>query len=389
MRLPDLMCRYAERFAALGSGEHHVASPLGAWLVLALAGLAASGELAEEIEDALGTDIDSAHRAAKELLAHPHPAVPAAAAAWRRDGLPGLNPWVDTLPVQVETGGIPTQDRADAWAREHTLGLIDRFPVETKMFAVLLASVLATRVTWEMPFETTDAAELRGPWSTTLHRVLRASGLGGHEAWITETERTGLVAVHTALAAGLEVTSVIADPAVAPADVLAAAHEIAVGRTRHSSGPRVVSLFDLPLGDSALWTITEERAPERGEHIGALLPAWRASSDHDLLQERELGLVAAADSLRELAGLLNDVDAAQRAVASFGRRGFEAAAVTHVGVLESGSIPEPPGPHRTATLRFGHPYAVVAVARGWMPRDPWDRLPVFAAWIADPDDVQD
>jgi len=62
--LAALVCRYADRFAALGGGEHHVGSPLGAWLVLALAAPAATGDLAEQITDALGTDADTAHRVA-------------------------------------------------------------------------------------------------------------------------------------------------------------------------------------------------------------------------------------------------------------------------------------------------------------------------------------
>ena len=387
MDLPDMMCRHAERFTALGQ-KHGVASPLGAWLVLALAAPAATRDLADEISHALGADLDTAHSAATELLAHPHPSVSAAAAAWRRDGLPGLDPWLATLPAEVETGGIPTQDHADAWAREHTLGLIERLPMDTSNLAVALASALATRVTWATPFETTDAADLRGCWSTTLTRVLRASDLLGHEAFITETERAGLVAVHSASADDLEVTSVIADPAVAPSDVLAAAHEIAVWQAGHGSGPRALSLFEVPLGDGAQWTITETQAAERGERIDALLPAWRATSEHDLMAQPALGLVAAGHALQELAGLTEPAGAAQSAVARYDRRGFEAAAVTVLGVPMSGRVAEPPGAYRTATLRFGHPYAVVATAQGSAPDDLWDGLPVFAAWITEPEDSQ-
>ncbi|NYJ76117.1 serpin family protein [Allobranchiibius huperziae] len=389
MTLPDLMCRYAERFAALGRGEHHVASPLGAWLVLALAAPAASGELADEIADALGADVDAAHRAAVELLAHPHPAVSAAAAAWVREGLPGLNAWLSTLPAEVETGPIPTQGQADSWAREHTLGLIDRFPVDTSDLAVLLVSALATRVTWLTRFDTADAADLRGPWSSTLHRVLRASRLPGHDAYITETERAGRVAVHRALADGLVVTSVIAEATAAPGDVLAAAHDVAVARAQHGADAVSVSLFDLPLGDHALWTITEEEGVNPGEHVDALLPAWHANSAHDLTAEPKLGFVAAGHALQQLARLKGPIDAKQTALARYGRRGFEAAAVTHVAMATSARRAEPSGLHRTATLRFGHPYAVVATAHGTEPDDPWEGLPVFSAWISKPEDAQE
>ena len=174
MDLPAVVCRYAEPFAALGGGDHHVASPLGAWLVLALAAPAATGELAEQITDALGADAQTAHRAAADLLARPHPVVSAAAAAWTDPGLTGLDGWRDTLPTTVSTGPVPTQAQADAWAREHTLGQIETFPLDLTRMVIVLASALATKVTWVTPFELADAGELRGPWSGQLSRVLRA-----------------------------------------------------------------------------------------------------------------------------------------------------------------------------------------------------------------------
>ena len=80
MTLPPLVSRYAERFALLGGDEHRVGSPLGAWLVLAIAAPAAHGALRAEIVDVLGTDVDSAHRLAGALLERSHPAVAAALA---------------------------------------------------------------------------------------------------------------------------------------------------------------------------------------------------------------------------------------------------------------------------------------------------------------------
>ena len=52
---------------------------------------------------------------------------------------------------------------------------------------------------------------------------------------------------------------------------------------------------------------------------------------------------------------------------------------------------------RTAELRFGQPYAVVAVTTGpddhtwrYTPKaSPWRGLPVFSAWITQPEDADD
>ncbi|MCI4067113.1 hypothetical protein MRQ36_32920, partial [Micromonospora sp. R77] len=77
------------------------------------------------------------------------------------------------------------------------------------------------------------------------------------------------------------------------------------------------------------------------------------------------------------------VEARQSALAHFGRYGFEAAAVTAAFALVSLA---PEGVARTAELRFGHPYAVVAVATDER-RDGagvWHGVPVFSAWVATP-----
>lgn len=390
MDLSAVICRYADRFAARGRGDHHVWSPLGAWLMLALAAYAVTGQARDQIAEALGTDVDTAHRMAVELLTHPHPAVSAAAAAWTKEGLTGLDPWLESLPAGVHTGPLPTQDQADAWAREHTLGLIDEVPLGTRDAPVLLASVMATRITWVVttPFETTDATELGGPWSTSLTRVLHAPSGGFHDAFITDTERAGLVAVHSTQADRISVTSVIAAPTVAPADVLAAAHQIAVARAQYRRNDTSVSLFDLPLGEHPLWTITEEYAAEEGEQVDALLPAWNATSAHDLLAEPTLGLAALGPALRQLAGTAGPIHVTQNVAVRYSQRGSEAAGAMHYAVGDVDWIAEP-GPYRKATLRFAHPYAVVAVAQGHERGNPWNALPVVAAWITDPDDTQD
>lgn len=366
MNVAPLIARYAERFHRAVGGDHHVASPLGAWLVLALAAPAARGPLREELAEVLGASPEEARDAAAALLTKPHPAVASAAAVWRHpDVVDALQSWLAELPAAVEVGGIPSQGDADRWAAEHTLGLIERFPLEiTPDVVLVLASALATSVDWEAPFELAPSAELRSPWSERVTQVLRS--VPQHEAYIASSP-VGDVAVHTARSAdGLAVTSVIAEPAAAPADVLAAAH---------GQLPRR-SLFDLQLGDSPLWTITESRG--RGEQHTAVLPTWSAQSEHNLMRP-EFGFPAAAQALVDvLPSGPYRANAKQSALARYTRTGFEAAAVTAMMIMAAGMIE---GRKRTATLRFGHPYAVVARASG----GEWDGVPVFSAWITQPE----
>jgi hypothetical protein len=383
------VARYAQRLHAVAGTRHHVASPLGAWLLLALCAPAGEGDAARGLRDALGCDPADAAGLASDLLASPHPLVPAAAAAWHRPGsvTAAAARWLDGLPAHVQTGPLPGQAQADEWARRHTLGLIERFPVGvSRSLSLLAATVLATRVSWQKPFEVVPAAELGpgSPWAGRLSEVLRTPDGHEHEQFIASAGLAGDVAVHTARAAGgLAVTSVAAAPDVAPLQVIAAAYSLA---TALAAGDEVArrSLFDLPLGDGPAWTITERattvRAPGgREQRCAAVLPAWSASSEFDLADPR-LGFDIVARSLAPG----DPWQAIQAAVARYSRTGFEAAAVSAM-MVALGVPVRRPGLLRVADLRFGHPYAVVAVTTD---SGPWHGLPVFSAWVAEPENAE-
>jgi len=394
------LARYARRFHAIAGARHHVASPLGAWLLLALCAPASQGQPREMLNATLGCDAAEAADLAAALLASPHPLVPAAAAVWHPEGTvrEALSRWLAGLPPEVETGPVPSQAGLDEWARRHTFGLIEKFPLDDPSIWLLAATVLATRVSWERPFDLAPASALgpSSPWSGRLSRVLRTPDGPGHEQFVAVTEAAGDVAVHTAHArGGLLVTSVAAPPDVPPADVLAVAYDLAVALAAgHSVARR--SLFDLPLGEGPLGVITEQtaaiRAPGgREERCTAVLPAWSARSDHDLT-DPDLGFAAAAQALAPG----DPWQARQAAMARYGRIGFEAGAVSALGIALAMLAPRR-GLVRTAELRFGHPFAVVAVtadeprsarqpAAG---RSPWHGLPVFSAWVAQPEDAGD
>ncbi len=126
----------------------------------------------------------------------------------------------------------------------------------------------------------------------------------------------------------------------------------------------------------------------------AVLPAWSADSEHDL-DRPGLGFDTAAAGLADLLRLVGyRYEAKQSAMARYSRIGFEAAAVSGLAVATGMAVTPV---QRVAELRFGHPFAVVAVSRD-APHEqdtatavpaPWQGMPVFSAWITDPDDVSD
>ena len=398
---------YAQRLHAAAGYDHHVASPLGAWLLLALCGTAATGEARRRLDGTLGCDSGEAADLAAELLASPHPLVPAAAAAWFGDELADVAArWLAALPPSVPASPMPSQADLDEWVRRHTLRLIERFPgVPDPGLQLLVATALATRVSWDTPFALAPAAALGqfSPWAAGLSQVLRTPDDYSHQQFVATTAAAGDVAVHTAWASsqmtattagdltvynsahGVTVTSVAAAPGVPPGQVLAAAYELAPAVAARRELPRR-SLFDLSLGDGPLWSISERRdvvtsPSEREEWCIAVLPAWSARSTLGLTPPG-LGFDIAIPAL--MPGQPWDVS--QVALARYTRLGFEAAAVT---TMAGGGPPtQREGVVRRAELRFGHPYAVVAVAADSSGRGPWNGLPVFSAWVAEPSDAE-
>ncbi len=388
-RIAECVSAYAARLHAVIGATHHVASPLGAWLVLALAAPASKGADRETLTAVLGCDVADAARAAADLLTEPHPVVASAAAVWTSPAvrLPeAFLRWQGALPDVVTTGDLPGQAGLNAWARDHTLGLIDRFPISADDVYLLLATALATKVSWQVPFDLAPAASLgsTSPWAGRLTRVLHTPtpARGGHTQYIAVTPDAGDVIVHAATAAGgLIVVSVAAAADVPSGTVLAAAHRIAV---RHATGAKVErrQLADLPLGEGPLWSVRETMAA--ADALAAVLPAWSAKSKHDL-SSAGLGFGAAKHAL-----VPNDDPWAsqQVAMARYSKTGFEAAAISALVVAAAMRLP---AGHRDVVLRFGHPYAVVAVttdATGSASGGgPWDGLPVFSAWVSEPEDA--
>jgi hypothetical protein len=409
-----LVDRYARRVYPAVLEQHggaSVSSPLGVWLLLAACVSAAEGEDRAALEYALGCSAREANELLGMFMAAPPPALKAAIAVWVKagDATEELAAWVRGLPSGVESGFMPTRQEADAWADRNTLGLIKSFPLEIDEWTrIVLASALATKVSWPVPFDVVPAADhlaQSSPWRGQVQRVLWDPLTG--QAMIAMTRAAGLVAVHQAVAKqDLTVISVSAHPELPREAVLDAAHEVAAF-ARGGSPLVACSLFDLAVGTGHSWTIEEHEARtyHAGQQVerilGASLPAWHTNSRLDLKASPLFGTSPALNVMREMIGPRPDdqADAAQVAVASFTRYGFKAAAVTAFGTaIAALAEPQEKGVERTAILRFDHPYAAVAiVGKPAAPRREWQigqerrstftGLPLFTAWVQEPQEA--
>lgn len=382
----DAVARYATRFHRLLDGKHGVASPIGAWLLLALVAPAVDGPGRDRFADILGCDLDEAFDSATRMLREPHAELVLGAAVWHEPAYESerLLAFLRRLAGHADTGPIPSQAEADAWARERTLGLIERFPLDVRTgdpLVLLLATAIAARVSWEFPFvlASPDSAVLAADPGFGGKALLRDPGAAAWRGFV-ETG-AGLLAGYAAPSAdGLVVTSAIGDPGADPVAVLDATQQLAIA-IAGGDRPRSMSLFDLRLGDGPAWRITEESGSvaDSAERYEFLVPAWETRSDHDLMRS-DLGFADAGAALVDLLPPGDyPVEARQSAMARYTREGFEAAAVTAIGVRAAAFLSRE-GPVRTARVEFTRPHAVVAATAGG---GEWDGLPVFSAWVAE------
>jgi hypothetical protein len=195
--------------------------------------------------------------------------------------------------------------------------------------------------------------------------------------------------------------------------VLAAAYEVASAAVASDWGQFGCSLYDLPLGAGHSWEISEEQVPTYVKEpplqrmAGAALPAWNVHGDLDLTASPLFATGPAFETLRRLIGARADdeCDAAQTAIASYTRYGFEAAAVTAMAIRTAAvRVPSQRTVQRSAVLRFDHPYAAVAIAgrpaaSGGAARSSgagspgqasgFAGLPLFSVWVAEPTEPED
>lgn len=360
---PDMAGLIAAYAAAtrqsLGTAQTPAISYLGLWLLLARLAPVATGAHRERLADVLGVSCEDASSLAADLLDAPHRTVAAALGAWSRV------PPTATIPVALDE--LPDQAGLDRWASEHTRGLIERFPLQVNPLTMLvLATALVLQPRWTKKMRTDENGRLV---------------LDGGLQTIVDTNAAGLVAVAKPFSEdAVDVVSVVAAPDLSPIDVWRATDEVVAqlneGALWHGETPgdelvdghawtvretiEAVDLLDAP-GDDCLWR--------------SHLPRWKASVDTALTAAP--GVAELVASLGQaVPGLDGPIECVQAATAAYDEHGFEAAAVTAIGMTAG-------APHfvertvRRVDVTFDRPHAVVAVARGGA----WEGMPLFHCWV--------
>ncbi|MGW7680227.1 serpin family protein [Kribbella sp. NPDC054772] len=338
----------ARWIAALPGEDSTVISGLGVQPLLAM--------LAEVADEPAHTELAEAAGGRYAGLLHA-PELRLALGLWTRPEIE-LQAGVDRFLPREVRGTLTDAAALDAWVVEQTGGLLKHMPVEvTPEVSLVLASALALKTEWELPFDEYPRGDQR--W-------LRRTDTDLESLRVYETA-TGPLTVVTVRGVGeFDVRLVVGDGG--RAAVLTAALEL---DGDGASGAEVLAAERSAPGVKVIETMSPTPT------VILSLPYFEIDAEHDLLDHPDVfGLATAADkSAGHFPGLSPQplaIDQARQAVmARFSATGFEAAAVTSMA-MAAGSAPIPAG--KALYVSLERPFGFVA---GHRPTG----VPVVAGWV--------
>ena len=361
-----------------------VVSGLGLWPLLALLATAADEPGRSELAEAAGVDADVAATKAVQLVSAIEESADlhAALGVWIHQQLK-LSESFDSVVPAALTGtltGDLAADKAklDAWAAEHTDGLIREMPIEvTPDLAVVLASALSLRTTWTRPFKEEIKRVYDGPWS------------GGSWHWLERTDRDldavrlyngGLTVITVQGDADVDVLLGVGAPGAAQPDVLAGL--LAASAKPEAGRPGGALIRSAEPGQEVAPGIKIGLTTSSVPELKLSLPSFNVQVEHDLLDHRELFGLATVSTEPGESGHFSAISpeplavgqARQTVLARFFATGFEAAAVTAMGLMAASMQTRQ---ERRLDVELDRPFGFVAIHRE-------SRLPVVAGWIEQP-----
>jgi serine protease inhibitor len=375
-----------KRWLAVQGDGSTVLSGLGVWPLLAFLADAANEPGRGELQEALGVSADEAAAAARELLdvVATMPAVRMALGLWSDAKLPLQQDWLDKLPLgtnQRLSGDLGAdQKRLDAWASEHTDGLIPVFPLQIdKDTLLVLASALLVQTTWIQEFHTSWTAPRSGPWSGGEVRSLRRTTSILDRVCVASTPAGPVTALTVMGSDDVDVHLVLGEERLPPTELLALGVDV-IGRVYPAlTGDR------LPEGTPGPGvTVERVRSYSRNDQLSVTTVPFSVTAEHDLVKiGRVFGLLTVADDeMQRLPGIsekpLCVQQGKQNAMAEFTATGFKAAAVTAFGIVGAAGIMPPPSFRiKEVSVVFDRPFAFYAVHRR-------TGLILAAGWVAEP-----
>ncbi|WP_431676720.1 serpin family protein [Kitasatospora sp. KL5] len=364
-----------------------VFTAVGVWPLLAFLAAGADEPVRRELEEVLGAHAEDAAGRARDLLAvlRELPGTSAAIGLWTREHLVVEPQWLACLGPgsHARLTGDPAEDQAtmDAWASDRTDGIIERMPVRaTDILLLVLASAVTVRTRWLRPFGPTLLRPGAGPWAGRLLTALTVDAADLFDRLAVAETAAGPVTEVRLPGTGDVDVHLLAGEADAPLGaVLSAGLDLVAQRCRR------IPVTALPTGSE--WpglTVRAADSLQPHDRLALTTVPFALTGEHDLLDRPPVFGLATATEKGGFSGIsrsepLAVSSARQNAAATFGAHGFEASAVTAVGMSRSAAgFSRPLHRITLAEAVFDRPFAFLAVHRP-------SALPLAAGWITEPD----
>jgi hypothetical protein len=395
MSIQNSLISYGNKFNShvdFKENKNFISSSFGAWLLLAtIAGSIPTEAYSESqkvnIENVLGSSIDDAYAKANTFLEKAPKSLKVLVTSWlaekhiAADSI--FSEWAENQKNNKLIDfclGIPTQNEADTWTEEKTLGLIKKFPLEVLPSSdIISASVVALKVSWSAPFTETHNLKGMSFWKKDSF-LLSSNKRHKHAIYDLDGILYALHAVESADTWGrrILVSSVIGPASIPSQEVMSVAQRIV------AKDPDIqkVQLDKLSLGQLTDYIELTERSETiitntPTSEYSAILPAWEVSSQIDVLKD---GFSEVAEAF----GKDVEVEVAQSAVAAYNLNGFEAAAVTAATFRTTGLPSYYEATVRIANITYSHPYAIVVHSDN----KEYENVSLFTGWISEAADVE-
>lgn len=358
-----------------------VLSGAGLWPLLAVLASSADEPGRAELAGAAHVPPEAGMDAARDVLKalDDLDGVDAALGLWAQEAAQVRREWRERLPSGTfgELAGDAAVDQPvlDRWARDRTRGLIERFPVQSGPELMLtLATALTLHTTWPQKFTDEPLTPSGGPWNGERLAGLRRTTRAPDDLRVASTDAGPLTDTRVEGDNGLDVHLVLGPEGSGPGDVLPAAVPLVTGDEPGRTGSDV-----LAERDAARWPGLSIVAA-RSANLAVTTVRFTVRSEHDLLEQPAtfgLETVSRADKghFPEIGPVPLRVDQAkQSAVAIFSATGFEAAAVTAMGLR---AVSMPVYNSRGLAVSYDRPFGFFAVHRD-------SGLVLFAGWVDSP-----
>lgn len=367
----------ARWLARWGTGSG-VLSGAGAWPLIAVLAGSADAPADSDLAAAAGIDPVTGIAAAREVVAllTETDGVDAALGLWAQERARVYDDWRESVGADTvgTLSGNPATDQPvlDDWARLRTGGLIEKFPIDLHPDILLvLATAIAMRTTWTREFTSGMHVPHGGPWDGQQVQSLARTTTHLDDVRVAATPAGDLTLTAVAGTNGLDVHLVLGPDDAAPSVVLPAAVDVVTGSAPSTPGAALLESSTVAGPGVRIVSVAKPS-------VQLTTVPFEVRSEHDLLAAGDvfaLGAVA-NDGVGHFSRVaetdLYVSDARQSAMARFTATGFEAAAVTAIG-MRATSLPMLSA--KGLAVTYDRPFGFVATHRE-------SGLVLFAGWVS-------